>query len=53
LKKIIIIIIKNVYKTLTITANICAVRLSGVSLGSRPALVPFDAPFPTPAPSKS
>jgi len=37
----------------TITANICAVRFSGVSLGSRPVTVPFDAFFEIPAPSKS
>jgi len=38
---------------LTITANICAVRFSGVSLGSRPAVEPFDAPCVVEAPSKS
>jgi len=35
------------------TANICAVRLSGVSLGSRPVMAPFDGFFEIPAPSKS
>jgi len=38
----------------TITANICAVRLSGVSSGSRPAMAPFDEFCATAAaPSKS
>ena len=40
-------------RNLTITANICAVRFSGVSLGSRPVIPPFDAFFDIPAPSKS